>query len=358
MEIYSKEFYKIFEKNFGYKIVNTPLGKAIKMPARDAFIYSFVTGAGYLDNPIYQFSPKGLMKLFYNAFNYKFVTGIFDNATLKNTPYLFSRVKPFLFCGDKFIIPFEVDSEAEFQSFISEKFKTLENPENYIIQKIEVSKKGNGMEPFMEYITAEYFKNNGYIVENQIPLAHSIGSPDFGGYRIERFLNILNINGLFGGGFHIIELSLIRLNYGKSSAGNSMSNSVIVGEAKTSTRQMQSQLEKYLNTDLFSEGYEIHPEKDNPCKEYFGLVTFNQDFSVKVLSPKEKFVADNKLNKDEYVKWLTNYFKYYLVANFTNDELIDFSKDVMGSQFNTREELIDFINHLDINLLIKKVLSL
>lgn len=358
MEIYSKEFYKIFEKNFDYPIVNTPLGRAIKMPARDAFIYSFVTGAGYLDNPIYQFSPKGLMKLFYNAFNYKFVTGIFDNATLKNTPYLFSKIKPFLFNSDKFVIPFEVDSESDFQNLISEKFKTLENPENYIIQKIEISKKGNGMEPFMEYITAEYFKNIGYIVENQIPLAHSIGSPDFGGYKIENFLNALSINGLLGGGFHIIELSLIRLNYGKNKISNLSGDSLIVGEAKTSTRQMKTQLEKYLKTDLFSEGYEIHPEKNIPFKDYFGLVTFNKDFSIKVLPPEKKFFADNKLNKNEYIKWLTNYFKYYLVANFTNDELIGFSKDVLGGQFSTREELINFINSLDINLLIKKVLSL
>jgi len=38
--------------------------------------------------------------------------------------------------------------------------------------------------------------------------------------------------------------------------------------------------------------------------------------------------------------------------------LIGFSKDVLGGQFSTREELINFINSLDINLLIKKVLSL
>ena len=35
----------------------------------------------------------------------------------------------------------------------------------------------------MEYLTCETFKKYGYVVENQIPLAHSIGSPDFGGYK-------------------------------------------------------------------------------------------------------------------------------------------------------------------------------
>ena len=46
-----------------------------------------------------------MMKLFYNAFNYKFVTGIFENTTLNNTPYKLSLIKPYLFKGDKFIIP-------------------------------------------------------------------------------------------------------------------------------------------------------------------------------------------------------------------------------------------------------------
>jgi hypothetical protein len=35
------------------------------MPAKDAFLFCNVTGAGYLDDFVFQFSPKGLMKLFY-----------------------------------------------------------------------------------------------------------------------------------------------------------------------------------------------------------------------------------------------------------------------------------------------------
>src|SRR3989338_8041175 len=93
MEINSKEFIQIMGKNFGYNIIVTKLGRGVVVDPFTAFIYSTVTGAGYLDDPLYQFTPKGLMKLFYNALDYKFVTGIFDNTTLKNTPYLISQAK-------------------------------------------------------------------------------------------------------------------------------------------------------------------------------------------------------------------------------------------------------------------------
>ncbi|OGH85671.1 MAG: hypothetical protein A2493_02105 [Candidatus Magasanikbacteria bacterium RIFOXYC12_FULL_33_11] len=358
MEIYKEEFYKIFQNNFDYEIVETELGTAIKMPAHDAFIFSHITGAGYLENPIYQFSTKGLMKLFYNAFQYKFVTGIFDNSTLKNTPYIFSKAKPYIFKGDKYIIPFEIESERDFQSEMTIKFKKIKNPEKYIIFKIETSKKGNGMESFMEYLTAEYFKNKNYVVETQIPLAHSIGSPDFGGYRIKDFFKILYDNGLFSSGFHVIELSLLRIFNNKKKYKILDDDSLIVGEAKTSTTQMQKQLEKYLNTDLFSSGYEIHPSKRTPAKRYFGLITLDKNYKIKNLEPEKAYIPTKPLNRDNYVLWLKNYFKYYLIANFSNDELLLFSKEKTGKIYNNKEELSNFINKLNVEDIIQKILTL
>ena len=111
MEIYTQEFFNIFKANFRYKIVKTEMGMAVKMSAKDAFIYSSITGAGYFENPVYPFTPKGLLKLFYNAFNYKFVSGIFDNGVLKNSPYILSKAKKYLLKGSKYIIPIEFESE-------------------------------------------------------------------------------------------------------------------------------------------------------------------------------------------------------------------------------------------------------
>ena len=111
MEISKSVFLRVFKSNFTYNLVETELGQAVKVPARDAFIYSCVTGAGYLDNPIYLFTPNGLIKLFYNAFNYKFVTGIFSNITLKNTPYIWALAKSYLFNEPKYIASNQIKSK-------------------------------------------------------------------------------------------------------------------------------------------------------------------------------------------------------------------------------------------------------
>ncbi len=125
MEIYSKDFFNIFKANFKFEIVETAMGMAVKMPAKEAFVYSNVTGAGYFENPIYPFTPKGLLKLFYNAFNYKFVSGIFDNGVLKNTPYILSQAKDYLFSEDKYVVPIEFDSEKDLVVYLKENLLKL-----------------------------------------------------------------------------------------------------------------------------------------------------------------------------------------------------------------------------------------
>jgi len=255
MEINSKNYIEIMTQNFNYLVVDTPLGKGVVVDPFKAFLYSSITGAGYLDNPLYPFSVKGLLKIFYNAMDYKFVTGLFENTNLKNTPYLLSKAKPFLFNSSKIIIPLEFNSEIELQERLSDFVNIIQEPStNYLIQRIEKSKKGNGMEPFMEYLSCEVIKNWGYIVENQIPLTHSTGSPDFGGYRL------IDTSGIVPNRIHLLELSFIRLGIEKS-IDVIERNRIIVGEAKTATNEIKKQLDKYLNTGLFNEGFEIHPDK-------------------------------------------------------------------------------------------------
>jgi len=357
MEIYKQDYFKIFQTNFEYEVVDTELGKAIKMPPRDAFLYSAITGSGYLENPVYPFTPKGLLKLFYNAFDYKFVTGIFDNGVLKNTPFILSTAKPHLFNGDKFIVPIEFNTESELTSFLEEKFKTIKDPQNYIIQRIEISKKGNGMEPFMEFLTAEYFKNKGFIVENQVPLAHSLGSPDFAGYGLSDAIKVIHDFGfLSASGFHIIELSLIRVFKDFDSDSASVNNEdMIVGEAKTGTSMMTKQLYKYLETGLYHDGYEIHPSKTSPASEEFGLVTLDDTYKLKVTAPLKKYSTDKKYSEKEYRKWLLMYIKFYLISNFSNDELNEFSFNRTGSRLNSEADLISMLQSLEINEILQVI---
>lgn len=360
MEIYKKDFFDVFKANFTFEIVETEMGPAVKMPAKEAFIYSSVTGAGYFENPVYPFTPKGLLKLFYNAFNYKFVSGIFDNGVLKNAPYILSRGKNYLFSGDKYIVPIEFESEEKLVNVLKEKFDHLQNRENYIIQRIETSKQGNGMEPFMEYLTAEYFKHLGFIVENQIPLAHAIGSPDFAGFGLSEIIKKISAYGFLPKeGFHMIELALIR-NFRqeiKTNDGRATAD-FIVGEAKTGNSLMTKQLEKYLNTGLFDCGFEIHPAKGKPSKNYFGLITLDSDYKIKVVMPEAKYPAVGALPRKDYELWLGNYIKFYLIANFTNDELKEFYFEVKKETINKEVDLVEFVLGLEIDTILKKIKSL
>ncbi len=360
MEIYKKDFFNIFKANFDFKIVETEMGLAVKMPAKEAFIYSSITGAGYFENPIYPFTPKGLMKLFYNAFTYKFVSGIFDNGVLKNTPYILSKAKKYLFEGDKYVVPIEFESEEKLINLLKEKFDHIKNPENYIIQRIETSKQGNGMEPFMEYLAGESFRHLGFIVENQIPLAHAVGSPDFAGYGLsDLIIKISDYGYLSSAGFHMIELALIRnFKQGPKNESHHVTHDFIVGEAKTGSLIMTKQLEKYLNTGLFDQGFEIHPAKAKPSKDYFGLISLDSDFKIKITLPVTKHTAENPLSREEYAIWLGNYIKFYLISNFTNDELKQFYIEQEGEEINKESDLVSFVLGLETETILAKIKSL
>ncbi len=348
MEIDSKNFIKIFNKNFNYPIVKTKIGEGIKVDSRTAFLYSLVTGSGYLDNPLYPFTVKGLMKVFYNATDYKFVTGLFDNTTLKNTPYILSKAKPYLFSNNKIIIPVEFKTEIELQTKLKNFVQSETHPTDFLIQRIECSKKGNGMEPFMEYLACEVMKRQGYIVENQIPLTHSTGSPDFGGYSLSQdvpsFLCCI----------HLIELSLLRLGYEIENTNPDSKMWTIVGEAKTGTNEMKRQLDKYLNTHFFNEGFEIHPFKKEPASPYVGLVTIDDQMKLKVILKKENKKFSNEEQR-EYFKWLTNYIKYYLVANLTNDEFNNFYRRKTKELISSQNCIVKFVNGLEFKELLSEI---
>jgi len=359
-EIDSKMAIDILERNFGYDVVETEFGKAIKMSAYDAFLYSNVTGAGYLDNSLMPFSPKGLMKVFYNAFDYNFVTGLFDGSFLKNTPRNLHRLKPFLFDGDKYLLFEEFEKEQDLQNRLSGIIKTCidegADSRQYVVHRVETSKNGNGMESFMEYIACEYFKKYGLIVENQIPLTADVGSPDFGAYSLASLDETNPFIECFNTGFHIIELAMLFLNRHSPNDAKNYLNGNIVGEAKTSTFTMRKQLDKYLKTGLFKMGFELHPFKKNPSDEGFGLLSFADNY-ISLSLPKKKTFHLKIYSLREYEKWLNNYCKYYLIANLTNDELSEYMLREFHTNRADQKTLIEHINSMDLKALLKYIME-
>jgi hypothetical protein len=355
-EINKQAIINIFKENFDFEIVETALGdKAIKIPTRDAYIFSSVTGASYLDNAIYPFSPKALQKLFYNAFLYNFVTGIFDNTSLKHTPYLLSKAKPFLVSGEyKYIVPIEFDDE-QFLQEKQQEYLALENHTDHIVLRIETSKNGNGMEPFLEYLAGEYFKKRGFIVENQIPLAHSLGSPDFAGYGLSKAKKTLSSLG-FGNGFHIIELALFRTLPPSLPNENISASELIVGEAKATNVNMTRQLTKYLDTGLFDYGFEIQPYKEEPNQSSFGLFSLDGNHKFKFLPPTSHHKYKEKYSRDEYIEWLYNYLKFYLIANLSNDEFNKYYFDKVGEKISSQEDIAIFVESLTFESIVEQIL--
>ena len=292
-------------------------------------------------------------------FDFKFVSGVFEKTSLRYTPLLLSKAKPFLFDSQyKYIVPVEFNSEVELQDFLGNNFNKLDRPTDYIIMRVEKSKKGNGLGSFMEYLACEYFKTQGLIVENQIPLAHAIGSPDFGGYDLSNVQAA--IKSYLPTGFHIIELAMLRFPYitRQYESTNIYPDNLIVGEAKTSTKMMDSQLRKYLDTGLFDWGIEMHPNKRSATRTDRGTFSLDESFIIRFTPASSQYrytVGTTQLSKADYIRWLENYMKFYLIANFTNDELNEFYKQRMGECISTQYRLSEFVQSLTAKEIITQI---
>lgn len=351
MELNKYTITRIFEKNFQFPIVDTILGKAIKMDAISAFHFANVTGAGYLDDPTYPFSPKGVLKILRSAFKYDIVTGIFDRHNLYYSPTELTNLKPYLFSGDKYLILQECTNEAQFRENMESAYEVLLanniSSTDFLFLRIEAWKNGNGMECFLEYLACEIFRKKQYIVESQIPLVHEVGSPDFGGFHLQTGTK----------GFHIVELAMLRITGDIEILDDLMIDHVIIGEAKTSTKIMASQLEKYLNTTAFVKGYEMHPEKSVPTKNCFGMLNIGSDYSVNVIDPITKYnnVGDIVFDFYEYMVWYHNNLKFYIISNFKNDELKEFVEKRKPRGKYNQAKIVEVVRNTSIEEIIQSI---
>lgn len=351
MELNKRTITKIFEENFAFPLVDTIIGKAIKMDAISAFHFANITGAGYLDDPTYPFSPKGVLKILRSAFQYNIVTGIFDRHNLYYSPTELMDMKPYLFSGDKYLVLVECNNESEFREYMEKVYVTLNDNDiestDYLFFRIEAWKKGNGMECFLEYLACENFRKKGYIVENQIPLVHEVGSPDFGGFHLARATK----------GFHIVELAMLKITQEVSILDELDIDHVIVGEAKTATTIMASQLEKYLKTTAFLKGYEMHPEKPAPTKNCFGMLNVAADYSVKCKEPITQYTEEGDIifDFDEYMEWYQNNLKFYIIANFSNAELKHFVESKKPRGKYNQAKIVEVVLETPMNEIIRCV---
>ena len=348
MSLNANEILEVLESLIGGSITETPLGPGLKINPRDAFLFSAITGATYFENQIYPFTPKGLLKIFYNALDYNFVTGIFDNLSLKNTPHYICERRNYLLRNNKIIVPVEIKSEQEFKSILKSQFVNNTFDHDLLILKVDLSKKGYGLEPLFEYLVCKYFNKLGFITENQIPLSHALGSPDFGGFSINEVQKSVISNNLLPAGFNVIELSMIRdfPEQPNLSGSPDLTSNFIVGEAKTSTSTMELQLRKYLGSGYFDEAIEIHPSKSKSSSADIGMF-FLRDKKISFIPGINEENFADRSKKEDYKNWLVSYFNCYLISNYTNDELNLVCNKLLGKQLQSKNDLIRLVKNFD-----------
>lgn len=351
MHITSQNFLKIFQENGCGSITSSLIGNGILMDSYDAFIYSYITEARYLNNPLYGYTPKNNLLLFREALSFNTVSGIFINGILKTSPKILAECEDFsyLFSSEKkIIIPIEYAKEIEFNKQKKEFYNRLISnnldPCNYIIQPINLSKKGFGLEPLMEFLSCYFFKEKGFLVESQIQLFPNIGSPDIGIYKP---------NPWGGKGLILIEFAMLFLkkNY------NFLDFNIIdqsVGEVKTSTTIMKKQIEKYLTTKIFHKAVEIHPTKNNPSLPEFSLLNIDSNFKLNYIESEHLFPT-NLITKNEYSSWIEKNIKIYLILNLKLEDIVS-----LQNKFHIYSEVIDIKNILTIvnNLSIKQIFDI
>lgn len=359
MRLNKENIVAILEKNFGFsRIEDERLGSLIKMSPFDAYIYSAITGHGYLDNTRQPFTPNGLMQVFNQASAYNFVTGMFDrDGNLFHTPTYQVKERPYLVSQDKYILPIEYDTNALLQKELAEiqayLIDTQRNPQDFIICRIKKSTSGYSMEPFMEYVASQYFNRMGYFTETQIPFYYSGGTPDFAAYSLPDIQSFIRQQLNFKGSSFIGLSSIRAFGLNKNTIKNDTPLEAIVGEVKTGSLEALDQIKKYVERGVFNRAYEIIPNKKSP-ETVAGLFTFDDQGVIKIYEAKipATVIPEKQL---EYMGWLSNYIKYFLIANLLNEELDEFYNQRTGKRTRTIPELTAFINSLPLEEILEKI---
>ena len=327
-ELYSDDIYEIFSKY--YSIEKFQDNTALILNPFEAFIFSSVTGASYLNNTTFPFSPRGLVKIVNDVFNPRLVNGFFTtNFEFSNTPRMLNKKFPFLFNNLKKLIFIEIKSHQEYLDKISKLSSETESPYNIIVYPINITKKGNGLEPILEYLSCKIFSDQGFITEHQTPLNQKFGSPDFFAFQFNTSEVKISDNTI-STGFHLLESTFL---FHDGFKKNLISTPVdfsdntskkIVGEAKVVTTNIKDRLEKYLDTNFFDTSLQIVTSLSS---KNIGNNYFSFDDSNQIIYNFNKNYQPKKIDYENFDGWLLNYLKLHLLTNLNKEEFFNFKKD-------------------------------
>lgn len=316
----------------GLPAATDKFGNFIEVSAGTAYDFSVFTGAGYCNNPDFPFSARSFSKIFGKALELSLTSSMFDRSSPR---YSFENLVvkyPFIATGEKRIYVKAFEAESDLRDFRGILCKSLPDSENCLILRVELWKRGFGLEPLLEFSAGQAFTKLGFIVENQTPLNSALGSPDFLAFRAKSLQSLLFKNAKVAGGNSLARLSAH--SYLPLSDASALSTEatdlVIVGEAKVGGAKAKSQILKYLDSNFFDHAIFLtdscssimsleipefctagftklldlraQPEKPNPARDqkYFdwlGVVTLMHFFMGKRSESRAEFLR--LYNKDE-----------------------------------------------------------
>jgi hypothetical protein len=380
------DLFSVF-KNLKYKIIeDTCFNRVVQMSSEEAFDFSSIIGSNYLDN-FNGFSMKGRNEVFIHR-------SVFHENSLIYSPGLFARNEklelkdensgfalkdkfPNVFDGQKKIIIYKLEKN-ERSNIEGKVIKTILdsklNPNDYLLFKYRDLYKN--LEPFLEWLSFEYFKKKGYMFENQCPFFQQSfkynnknltgGIPDVSAFKTKSFkvleeYNILNNHR----GILINKLSNL-LNFNiitkkKEKIKSKYNYELIIGEAKTdksSLNQALTQLTKYNNVELADHLYSIIPNCKNNTNPLFGEM-YIENNKLYIKDSNRKLSINNHNQKiDE--EWLDIYIRINLMGNLSFQKLTEHLKNFNNLKKNEKiysSHLLNFASKTSTEEILKLILN-
>jgi len=353
-KINSQHFFDIFQENFNFESADKEGVPCLKMCAYEAFIFSTISGAQYLDSVVFPFTSRGLMKVFHSHKSLRMVTGLWSGLLPLYSPRNLNLERPFLGSGVKFIFPISFDSEAEYQVALTKLYKLQNYPGEFLIYRIESSKVGSGQESLLEYLACEYFRNMGFLVDSQIPMPQQFGSPDWMALDV-RHGSFFKFD---SHGEYIFERAMrdfekCDLVHSKMRESLGPLGSSIVGEAKVVRSTARKQITKYLTSGVFDQAVlstiDFHQEANKSLNQIYldGNWRLQMDLVEGAKSWKQTELFA------EFVGFIDLLLRFYYLSQLSNQQIIEcISLDILDSNVS-QSELIENVRTVPIDKLLK-----
>jgi hypothetical protein len=332
--ISKEDFFDILEGNTSFKQIELQGVRAFEISSYEAFLFSTITGAQYLDNLIFPFTPKGLMKIFHSHTNSRFVTGLWSGVLPHFTPKKLVADRPFLAQDFKILVPVELKDESDFAIEAAKYFEYQTYPGQILIHRIESSKDGSGQESLLEYLSCEFYRKRGFLVDSQIPLPQQFGSPDWMAISPLAFgldIDLFQSRYIFELGMKSIDWEICPL---RSESIQTSNLDLIVGEAKVAPVDPTKQIAKYLSSGIFNRSVLSITDFAPKYLESSDQLYLDQSWHLKFMAKNSQF--ENVIEKaNEFIDFLILVSKFYLLSNYSDleiSQILDLDLSLSGTK--------------------------